>query len=695
MPEVDRFNLFLTGRYQINDAVEAFGELGAYYAQSHARQAPINTLSSVVMTIAGTNYYNPFGQDVRLTGYRFNDMGPINVEVTNQQYRALGGLRGEWRGWNWESALLWSEATAKDVSDNISTTKLAEWAAKSTPDAYNFFNGGDPANPRFGDATPSNQAALDAIRVDMVRKTKTELGLWDFKVSRPDLFTLPGGPVGVAAGIEARTETQLDDRDSRIDGTIRYTDKSGATYSDLINSSENPDTYGERDVFSAYLEFAAPLVSPEMNIPLVHNLEVQLAGRFENYSDFGDVAKPKVAAAWDIVDGFRVRGSWAQGFRAPNLEQINATVITRSNSSNDYIYCEALLRRGAITDMSQCGASTVSGIPNSFADKANASQTHVRKLTAERRSGNPDLQPEESETLSFGLVVQPRFIPGQFGDFTFTADWWRVEQTGMVGLFRGQNALILDYLLRKEGGSNPNVVRADATAADQAIFAGTGLTAVGEVQYITDAYTNQQPQTVEGLDLGAMWSLRDTAYGDFSLNLNVSHLLKYYLELAPGAQALVDAKAEGDIDPSISLGGSMGDMIRDLGRPEWKWSLSGVWRKDAWTVGAFTQYISSLYDDSLTNSAGDYWTVDATITANLYGEYQFDEGRLAGTAVRVGVRNLTDRRVLQRERWGRSGPGSWVSVTQQNGSPRNPCSDRPWSVASSMLHPSLAIFRSP
>ena len=80
------------------------------------------------------------------------------------------------------------------------------------------------------------------------------MGLQD---SRPDVFQLPGGPVGMAAGIEFRTESQLDDRDSRIDGTIRYTDKSGATYSDLINSSENPDTYGERDVFSAYLEIAA------------------------------------------------------------------------------------------------------------------------------------------------------------------------------------------------------------------------------------------------------------------------------------------------------------------------------------------------------------------------------------------------------------------------------------------------------
>ncbi len=645
IPEVDRFNLFLTGRYQINDAVEAFGELGGYYAKSHARQAPINTLSSVVMTIPGTNYYNPFGQDLRLTGYRFNDMGPINVDVTNQQYRILGGLRGEWRGWNWESALLWSEASAKDVSDNISTTKLAEWAAKSTPDAYNFFNGGDPAHPRFGDSTPSNEAALDAIRVDMVRKTKTELGLWDFKVSRPDLFQLPAGPVGMAAGIEFRTETQLDDRDSRIDGTIRYTDKSGATYSDLINSAENPDTYGERDVFSAYLEFAAPLVSPEMGVPLVHNLEVQLAGRFENYSDFGDVAKPKIAAAWDIVDGFRIRGSWAQGFRAPNLEQINATVITRSNSSNDYIYCEALIRRGnaatAMASMNQCGAS-YRPAADTATDFTNIRTTHVRKLTAERRSGNPDLQPEESETLSFGLVVQPRFLPEQLGDFTFTADWWKVEQTGMVGLFRGQNALILDYLLRKQGSFNPNVIRADATAADQAIFAGTGLEAAGEVLYVTDAYTNQQPQTVEGLDLGAMWSLRGTSIGDFSLNLNVSHLLKYYLEMSPGMADLTAARESGEIDPAITFGGRMGDMIADLGRPECEWSLSGSWRYQNLTVGAFTQYISSLYDSSLVNSAGDYWTVDSTITANLYAEYQFDDGLLSDTAVRVGLRNITD-----------------------------------------------------
>lgn len=647
MPEVDRFNLFLTGRYQINDAVEAFGELGAYHAKSLAWQEPINTSSAVNFIIPGSNYYNPFDNnpDIALTGYRFSDMGPISVEVTNKQFRILGGLRGEWNGWNWETALMWSEASAKDVSDNISATKLQEWASKSTPDAYNFFNGGTLGNVQLGDNTPSNQAALDGIRVDMVRRTKTELGLWDFKISRPDIYQLPAGPVGIAAGIELRTETQLDDRDDRIDGTIRYTNLAGVSSSDLINSSENPDTYGERDVFSAYVEVAAPLISPDMAIPLVHNLEVQLAGRFEEYSDFGSVAKPKIATAWDIVEGFRVRASWAQGFRAPNLEQMNATIITRSNQTVDWTYCEALVRQNALTGgLANCGAGMSSYVDSAFANDFN--QNHARKSTPERRSGNPDLKPEESETFSVGLVIQPRFIPAELGDFTITADWWQVEQTGMVGLFRGQNAVTLDYLLRKNGSFNPNVIRADPTAADTRIFDGTGLTAAGEILHITDAYTNQQPQTVEGLDLGVMWRLRGTQYGDFSVNLNVSHLLKYYLEMAPDTQMLSDAIASGELDPTIWVSGSMGDMIADFGRPEWKWSLSTTWTKDAWTVGAFTQYISSLYDDSLTNSAGDYWTVDSTITANLYAEYAFDSARfgnlLSDASVRVGVRNITD-----------------------------------------------------
>ena len=87
-------------------------------------------------------------------------------------------------------------------------------------------------------------------------------------------------------------------------------------------------------------------------------------------------------------------------------------------------------------------------------------------------------------------------------------------------------------------------------------------------------------------------------------------------------------------------------------RPQFQKGMTyATWNKDAWTVGAFTQYISSLYDDSITNSAGDYWTVDSTLTANLYAEYEFGADRFGGmlsdTAVRVGVRNITEPAVLE------------------------------------------------
>ena len=662
MPEVERLNVFLNGKFRLNDSVEAFGELGYYQAETTAWQAPISTLSSIILTIPKTNFYNPFGAttlpggavnpnrlpgitapaggvNLLLSGYRFDDLGPIEVNVTNKQYRALGGLRGEFAGWDWESALLYSEASAEDISDNVSTTALQKQLALSTPDAYNPFNGGDLNNLSYGDGTPSSKVALDAIRQKLRRYTETSLALWDFKVSRPDLFALPAGDLGMAAGIEARHETQLDDRDARIDGAITFTDASGAVYGDLINSSMNPDTEGDRTVYSAYAELAVPIISPEMNIPFVHNLEAQIAGRYEHYSDFGDIAKPKVAVAWDLAEGVRLRGSWAQGFRAPNLEQINASIVTRSNSSTDWAYCEALTRRGAIAGLNRCVSPTITP---GFSDASSVNTARIRRNVAEQRAGNPDLQPEESETMSFGTVIQPDFTPAELGDFTITVDWWNVKQTGMVGVFRGQNALTLDYLLRKQGSSNPNVVRAAPTPEDIAIFAGTGMQAAGEILYVKDLYDNLQPQEVQGIDLGVMWSLRGTQYGDFSANVNVSHLLKYYLEPSPGVQALMEAKAKGEIDAAVAFSGSAGDLIRSGGRPEWKWSGSATWRYQNVTIGAYTAYIGSVEQDTLTNAAGEVWTVDSQITGNLYGEYEWNDGGLAGTAVRIGVRNLTN-----------------------------------------------------
>lgn len=131
-----------------------------------------------------------------------------------------------------------------------------------------------------------------------------------------------------------------------------------------------------------------PVISPEMDVPLARNVELQLAGRFEDYSDLGNVAKPKVAMAWDLFDGVRIRGSWAQGFKAPNLEQINATVVTRANNRTDWVRCEADLRAKRIASFSNCSRSM---------------------SVSAQGAGNPDLQPQDRRAESDRREAAPIF----------------------------------------------------------------------------------------------------------------------------------------------------------------------------------------------------------------------------------------------------------------------------------------------
>lgn len=644
MPALKRLNVFVTGHYDVTDTITAFGEVGVYHAKTRAFQASTTTTSAQVITAPASSYWNPFGPTtfagaanpnrlaginapatglaVTLTSYNFVDAGKQQVDVTNDQTRFLAGLRGDAMGWKWESALLYSQATVKDVSDGISATAAQKQIGLSTADAYNPFNGGTVTNPSVGDATPNSQAAIDAIRFKSKRESTSSLASWDFRVSKADLVHLPGGDVGVAAGVEWRRETQHDDRDAHVDGTITYTNSvTGIVYgSDMVGTSPSPDTKGSRKVSSAYVELAVPVISPEMGIPLVRSVEVQLAGRAEKYSDVGSVAKPKVAVAWDLVDGFRVRGSWAQGFKAPNLEQINATVVTRANTRTDYVRCEADLRAGRITSFSNCS----------------------RTLSVQaQRSGNPDLKPEDSETMGFGFVFQPKFIPSRFGDFTLTTDYWRVKQKGIVGLFGEGNALILDYLQRVGGGSNANVVRAAPTADDVAAFAGTGLTPVGTVLYVKDQYVNTLPQEARGIDIGLMWRKHGTPIGDFDLNVNGAHLIKFYQQPSPQIAALMAARAAGTINAGTTISGG-GSYIRQNSKPDWKWTAALSWSLDQFSAGVFTQYVSDIDDTGLIDSAGAPWIIDSQVTTNVYGQYEFTKGWAANTRLKLGVRNLTN-----------------------------------------------------
>lgn len=633
-PDVRRLNLFLTSRYDFDNGVTFFNELGLYRARARSLQNAVNSISSLTVTVPASNYWNPFGATylddgtlnpnrlsdlnvsddgvpVTISSYRFEK--PTEIVIDNSQVRLLAGLRGQKFGFDWESALLYSKAKVRDEQDAVSMTLFQESLAKNTADAYNPFCGGC-----------NSSEVLDDFYVKAVRKSETTLSQWDFKVSRPDLWSLWAGDVGIAAGVELRRETQLDDRDERVDGTVTYTDSvTGTSYgSDLYGVSPTPDTYGERTVASLFAELSVPLVSPEMEVPLARALNLQLAGRAEDYSDVGSVAKPKLALLWEMFDGFSLRTSWAQGFRAPNLEQLNASVITRSNTRTDYIQCEADLRTGAIDSFSDCDHDY---------------------STSARRYGNADLKPETSENFSAGLVWRPSFVPEQYGRFSLSVDYYKYNQENIIGVFGEGNALILDYVLRVQGSSNPNVVRADATADDIARYEGTGLEPAGEVLYVNDEYVNLQPQTLRGVDFGFNWSSPQTRFGRFDLALSATRLIEFYREPSDDIQTLLDARESGIIDSSVEISG-YGNLIGQDGNPEWKGMATLTWNYRNFTVGASARYVGTYYDTDLTDAEGNYYQVDSQVLANTFVKYDFNRGGLDGFSFKLGVNNIADKR---------------------------------------------------
>ncbi len=648
--EKDRYNALALFTYELTDSLDAYFE-GSYYRSESERFLDASAiLSAVPVGISRNAYYNPFGPtlrngqpnpqrlpgttipatgaDVIMERYRFVDAGNRIVDVEKDSYRLVGGLRGNLGAWDFDTGILYSQARTLDLERNrVSLTLMQNQINLTTPDAYNPFNGGCLDDPGLGDCTPNPQASIDPFRIDVSRRGGTSLALADFKISRDDLLSLPGGNLGIATGVEWRRETFFDDRDPRLDGTITWTDSVTGVFngSDVAGTSPSPDTDGVRNVWSAFAEVFVPVVSPEMNIPLVEEFNLQLAGRVEHFADIDATAKvPRVAASWTTVPGVTFRGAWSQGFRAPNLVQVNDDGTTRSNTRDDFVTCQARVEKGTLSSLGGCPGEGVISF----------------------RSGARDLRPEDSESINLGIVLEPVFVPG----LTITADYWRVKQTGLVGTFGDDNAIALDLLRRLDGSSNPNVIRAAPTADEIALFTGTRLAPAGEILQVLDPYLNLDSRVSKGWDFGLYYRVPDFGLGDFRLRFNAARLKSFVQSAGPDGQEIVDAIAAGILPLDVTVGG-LGELLEVEGRPKWRASGSINWDRGPVEVGVFGQYVGKVYDTSVVRDTllvsddpnANFYPVDDHFTMNVSVAYTIDNDTpLDGTRLRFAINNIFD-----------------------------------------------------
>jgi outer membrane receptor protein involved in Fe transport len=652
--EVERLNHFMTFSHMVREDLEWFGEASWFQAESSFQRAFGNTpISSHPLWIPGENYWNPFGavnlpdgspNPNRIPGldlaevpaeglliplhgasdYRILDGGNRKVFVDDRSWRLVAGLRGSIPNseWSIDTAALFSEATSTDLTeDRISNSAFQNAAALATPDAYNFFNGAGAGNLVI-DGTPNSANILNGFYGPSIKYTKSTLALADAKFSNPNAFAKFRDGVGIAIGVEYRTERYIDDRDPRLDGTFTFTNYLGDTFeSDTMNSSPTPDTKGERNVWSTFVELAIPVVNEEMSVPLVQSLDVQLAARHERFSDIGIVTKPKIALSWRIFDELRLRASYAEGFGAPNLAQTSDGITRRVRNATDWYYCQAQVNKGVVPNMSSCDGGTGAG---------NNINTGVERLSF----GSDQLMPEETKNYSYGIVWNPSFLEG----LTFSADYWRITQADLIGLFGAPNQLALDWALRINNlGGNPLVVRSDPTPEEIAFFAGSGLQAVGEAIQTLDGYLNLDTRDASGAEFELHYRLENSAIGSFDIDFALARLFEKFQSVS-GPGAFINAQNEAAVEVRAA-----GDLLKRNRDPKVRATGSVRWYRQNWDASIHMNYVGEVFDTSATNdTTGEWWVVEDWLTTGVRIGYTFNEGSLEGTRFVLGIRNLTN-----------------------------------------------------
>ncbi len=643
--DLDRYNLFLFLNHEFENGTEAYTELSYYQADTKLIRHASITTSGFEMVIGAQNYYNPFGpcdSPNRVPGLPENDVPcegipiledfyrwveyPRIVENTAKTWRFLQGFRGTWGDWDWDTALVWSEAERDDVTHNrISNTLMWEALQDPTPAAYNPFASGEPG------VSGSN---IERALIDVYRNNKTDLKMIDFKMSHPQLFNLPAGPVGFLAGTEYREESYSDDRDPRLDGTIQFIyPPDGTTFpyvADVMNSSPSSDSKGSRDTFSAFVEFAIPVFS---------NFDLQAAVRYEDASDYGDTTVGKLAFGWRIFEPLLLRGSWSEAFRAPNLITVNEGLVVRQNGRTSYVcrYAEELWDEGRDPDDPRYGEAT---------DELDCSDSVQR-----RAEGSEELVPEESTNTSIGLVWEP------IESLMFTFDYWEIEKTGTIGLIGEDNHSLIDLLLHIENGANncagfegnPAMGYSTSNPVDVEYYSYAGICPVGQWEYVNDRYANLDTRIVEGWDIGAFWST-DTRFGSWDLSIRGSFYEKYQQKAGPLLNALIEASESGVFPEGFPTPTGYGDLLRQDGNQTEKYTANLRWRMDAFGAGLSGYYLGDFVQTSLGIREGQEWVIPSMTTFNGYFDYRVDLFD-TGTRFRFGINNLTDKRAPLADRY--------------------------------------------
>ncbi|GAA4860499.1 TonB-dependent receptor domain-containing protein [Luteimonas vadosa] len=386
--------------------------------------------------IAPTSFFNPYPGQTITNWWRRTWEVPRVSDADSSDYMFSGVFEGSFefadRFFDWDVGYLWNQS--RQVQSTFGNLNLANLRAAVGPSfrdpvtgqvrcgtAASPINGCVPFNPFLpfgvtGAGGLTGNTALENYLFQEEHATgETETEIMTANIAGT-IVELPAGALGFAFGVEHRKETG------------KYVPDALAVTGGSTNLSSGP-TRGGYSVNEAYLELQVPILA---DLPFVKELSLNVASRFSDYDTFGETTNNKFGLKWKPIESLLVRGTIADGFRAPTIADLFGGGSQTFSFYSDP--CDTL-RGAASTDASvraNCqngvgGNGALGGLAASYRQLGQGfvpvgtqpSQTPV----AFTSGANPALQPELSESKTLGMVWSPTFVEG----LNIALDWWNIR----------------------------------------------------------------------------------------------------------------------------------------------------------------------------------------------------------------------------------------------------------------------------
>lgn len=386
----------------------------------------------------------------------FTSLGDRTEEARRETYRIVGGVRGTFNDdWHYEVSanygefdestkilgnlnvqrfLLAMDTTRNAAGQIVCRAQVDPTAAIGYVDTTGAADGSGyrnvnnpilahdiaacvPLNPLGqGNVSP---AARNYVLSDTISRGKiTQFDVNAFvSGDTSGFFNLPGGPVGFALGGEYRRETNYFREDPLVEA--------GYTFYNAIGTFKSPAF----EVKEAFGELRLPVLK---DLPFAHELTISGAARVSDYRGAaGTVYAYNGGVEWAPVPDIRFRANYSRSVRAPNLQELYVP-LSQNFAPQFADPCSAdQIGKGTSHRAANCAAA---GIPTNY------NFVYAQSLETEA-GGNPNLKAEKSDSYTYGVVLQPRMIPG----LSLSVDYYNIKVSNVIQTIDAQSIANLCY----------------------------------------------------------------------------------------------------------------------------------------------------------------------------------------------------------------------------------------------------------